>query len=299
MSEIMHFVVQGETITNMAREKLFVDKNLAGALRILNTAIIADDLTPDEKLTVCLQILEGDAYIDGNSDDGCVIKFRDDIDEHPTDLSVISQFIADITQENERLREENQIMAFKFSFVVDRMDDYQLSDINSAYYDENDEPMFQDMTIPEWKKEKNQPSGVMSDMLSSFLAQRKREEEMEENEEEPVCDYGWLEPNGTWHPVKWGYHSSWAKEYLDEHYPFKDCASLYWHVDDNGVRHHIVNGDVLIYSLGWILLDNPYQGLARVTRNTRKDMTKDQKDFLFTYYLERGRNEEANKLFED
>ena len=155
------------------------------------------------------------------------------------------------------------------------------------------------MTIPEWKKEKNQPSGVMSDMLSSFLAQRKREEEMEENEEEPVCDYGWLEPNGTWHPVKWGYHSSWAKEYLDEHYPFKDCASLYWHVDDNGVRHHIVNGDVLIYSLGWILLDNPYQGLARVTRNTSKDMTKDQKDFLFTYYLERGRNEEANKLFED
>lgn len=299
MSETMHFVVQGETITNMAREKLFVDKNLAGALRLLNTAIIADDLTSDEKLTVCLQILEGDACIDGNSDDGCTIKFRDDIDEHPTDLSVISQFITDIVQENERLKEENHIMATKFSFVVDRMDDYDLSDINIAYYDENDEPLFSDMEIPEWKKAKNQPSGVMSDMLSSFLAQRKREEEMEENEEKPVCDYGWLEPDGTWHPVKWGYHSSWAKEYLDEHYPFKDYASLYWHVDSNGVRHHIVNGDVLIYSLGWILLDNPYQGLARVTRNTSKDMTRDQKDFLFTYYVERGRNEEANKLFED
>ena len=35
MSETMHFVVMGEFITNAAREKLYMDKDLDSAIRIL------------------------------------------------------------------------------------------------------------------------------------------------------------------------------------------------------------------------------------------------------------------------
>lgn len=110
-------------------------------------------------------------------------------------------------------------------------------------------------------------------------------------------DYGWLEPDGTFHEVEWGLHQQWASDYLNENYPYKDNRDLHWRVDENGKKHHMCDGDVLIYKLHWILLDSPCQGLAYPTTDPAREMTKAQKEFLYDYYMERGRNKEANALY--
>ena len=242
----LHFTVEGEFITNMAREKLFVNKDLAGAIRLLRSALCSDEISSDEQLMICLQILHGAMSITGNSDSedyGLVV--RDDIEERPTDLSSIAQLITDMAAENESLKEQNRELLWKMSFLTEQIPEYKLQQINTEYYETTGTSMFSEMRIPSWQTRQNS----MDDMLDSFLKQRHREEK-----EASVCDYGWLEPDGTWHPVEWAHHSEWAGNWLNEHMPFKDPA---------------------------------------------RNMTKAQKEFLYDYYLERERNEEANALYED
>lgn len=290
----LHFTIQGEFITNMAREKLYVDKDLDAAIRILRSSLVSDELDSDEQLMLCLQILHGAASIKGQSGTPEYgLSFRDDIDERPTDLSAIGRFIKDMDEENRRLKEQNQELIEKIVFITRDMSDYKLIDINADYCNTTGKPMFADMRIPDWKKTENQYG--MSDMLESFMEQCRHENE----QEEPVCDYGWLEPDGTWHPVEWGQHSAWAGDWLNKHMPFKEHAELYWRTDKEGKRHHITNGDVLVFSLGWILMDSPFHGLAKPTKSPEKDMTKAQREFLYDYFIERGRTEEANTLYGD
>ncbi len=299
MSQYLHFTIQGEFITNLAREKLFCDKDLAGALKLLRSSTICDEITSDEQLMMCLQILNGDASITGNSDsDDYGLEVRDDIEENPTELSAIAQLISDMGAEIKRLKEENYEAAKRFSFLASKIPSYKVSSVNAEYYNETGEPLFSDIAVPYWARAENQLAG-MDSMLESYLEQRKLEDKRAEEEEEPVCDYGWLEPDGTFHPVEWGLHSGWAKDWLEEHMPYKEHPEIYWRVDAQGSKHHICNGDVLIFSLGWILLDNPWQGLAKVTKDPAKEMTKAQKEFLYDYFIERGRNEEANALYQD
>lgn len=295
----LHFSIDGEFITNMAREKFFMDKDLAGALRLLRSATVNDRMSSDEQLMLCLQILHGAASIVGNSDDESYgVCYRDDIDERPTDLSSIALLISDMAAKLDSLKKENHDMTNKISFLAGQFSDFKLQEINSDYYNETGEYLFSLMPIPDWKKSENQYDG-MSDMLSSYLKQRKYEQKMLENDEEPENDYGWLEPDGTWHPVEWGFHSDWANNWLNENMPFKDNPEIYWHIDKNGNRRHITGGDVLVLSLNWVLLDNPYHGIAHITRNQNKKMTKAQKEFLYDYYIQRDCHSQANALYED
>lgn len=304
MSEVverhLHFTVSGKFITNAAREKLFVEKDLGAALRILRSCTESDQLDSDEQLMLCLHILHGSASIVGNSgDDSYGIETRDDLDEHPTDLSSIATLISDMAAELKALERKNSDLQNKISFLASEINDYKLQRINVDYYNETGEPMFSDIAIPAWAMAENQLSGMnMSNMLDSFLEQCKREHKAAENGEE-ICDYGWLEPNGTWHPVEWGDHSKWAMDWLEEHMPFKEHPEIYWYTNNEGDRHHIYDTDVLVYSLNWILLDSPHHGLAKVTRNPAKNMTKAQKEFLYDYFNERNRHDEANALYEE
>lgn len=295
----LHFTIDGEFITNLAREKLFINKDMAGAIELLRSSLISDEMNSDEQLMLCLQILHGAASIEGQSDtDNYGVTYRDDINKRPTDLSTISTLISDMAAEIEQLKNELHNAQIKFSYLAGQMEDYELSRVNSEYYNETGEPLFSDIPIPEYAKSENQITG-MSGMLESYLQQRNREMQAIENDEEPECDYGWLEPDGTWHPVEWGNHSGWAADWLEEHMPFEKYPKIYWHVDKNGKRHHIVDGDVLVYSLGWILMDSPHWGLANPTKDPGRDMTKAQKEFLYDYYIKRDRHNEANALYNE
>lgn len=80
--------------------------------------------------------------------------------------------------------------------------------------------------------------------------------------------------------------------------PFKSNPSIYWWTDSEGDRHRITDRDVLIRSLNWILLDNPYQGLAQIRRDLSKRMTTKQREFLHEYFTKRDRIEDVNALNE-
>jgi hypothetical protein len=57
-------------------------------------------------------------------------------------------------------------------------------------------------------------------------------------------------------------------------------------------------GDVLTKE-GWVLLNNPSQGIAIATKDSSKDYTKAQKEFLFDYYIERNCEKEANDIWKE
>lgn len=67
----------------------------------------------------------------------------------------------------------------------------------------------------------------------------------------------------------------------------------------DGRRRHITGGDVLVNKLNWVLLHSPYQGLAHYQKHPFKEMTKQQKEFLFDYYMKRNQPEKANALYEN
>lgn len=295
----MHFTVDGCFVTNLAREKLFIEKDLAGAIKLLRSSLVSDDVTPDEQLMYCLQVLHGAASIKGTSGSGDYgLEFRDGIDENPTDLSSISRLIADMAAGIEALRSENRDLANKVCFISERLGETALERVNADYYNEYDKPLFSGIPVPGWRiKNSVADNDTRRGMLDSYLAQRRREDKMAKKGRQPD-DYGWLEPDGTWHPVGWGGHAKWAAEWLDDHMPFKEHPEVYWRTDKEG-RRHITNGDVLVFSLGWVLMDSPWQGLAKPTADPARKMTKAQKEFLYGYYVERGRHEEANALYED
>ncbi|PXV95485.1 hypothetical protein C8E03_101114 [Lachnotalea glycerini] len=124
-------------------------------------------------------------------------------------------------------------------------------------------------------------SSSKNSMLCSFI---KRKMSDTEN------DYGWLEPNGTFHAVEWEEHQEWADEWIRNNIPENEY--LY------GTGFTLLAGDYLVKK-GWILLHNPSQGIAFATRSRNCRITKNQKKFLYDYYMERNCEKEANKFYWD
>lgn len=293
MTKHLHFSITGEFITNAAREALFAKKDLAGAIEILRSALCTDQIDSDEQLMICLQVLHGAAAITGVSGtDSYGLEYREDIDERPTELSSISQLIAGMAEQKEKLEKEYHDLCIKFSFLADHISSWKLTDINNEYYGEYGKPMFSGLAVSPYAAAR---PGTIDNMLDDYMSQRKRKQESEEE----VEDYGWLEPDGTWHPVPWGSHSKWAGEWLQENMPYRDHPEIYFRQMKDGSKRHISGGDVLVYSLGWILIDSPHQGKGYPTRDDSRRMPKAQKEFLYSYYIERGRNEEANRLYDE
>lgn len=116
-------------------------------------------------------------------------------------------------------------------------------------------------------------------LVDSYLQQAKIEKEFEDN-------YGWLSPAGDFYPVDWGGHQVWAER--------KAC--------ELGILPKQPlsgdGGDILV-THGWVLLHNPSMGVAMVTRNEAKPLTKKQREFLFGYYTDRGLSEEAEKYLQE
>ena len=122
-----------------------------------------------------------------------------------------------------------------------------------------------------------------STLLDSFIKRM---------EPETDDDYGWLEPNGTFHPVEFGEHESWATDHVAEFYGDEHEEK------QQEARKYISDGDFLT-DRGWVLLHNPSQGIAIPTTSPGKRYTKAQKEFLYQYFIDRNCEKEANEIWED
>ena len=133
----------------------------------------------------------------------------------------------------------------------------------------------------------------LSDALQSFI------DRMTDEKEHSTEDYGWLEPDGTFHEVEWAEHQNFAEEFIREHMTEEDWIAAGIHQPGQFMSDSLYTfGDYLI-ERGWVLLHNPSQGIAFPTKKPEKRYTKAQKEFLYDYYMERGREIEANEIWKE
>lgn len=134
------------------------------------------------------------------------------------------------------------------------------------------------------------------DALDSFMAR------MMDEEEHTTEDYGWLEPNGTFHAVEWGDHQEWANDYLDKNLTQEERFAAMVEINASGMVKNspdVIGAADYLVRRGWVLLHNPQQGIAIPTRDITREYTKAQKEFLYDYYMERDCKEEANAIWQD
>ena len=271
----MHFSVQGELITRLARERVFYENppRIKYAIDLLMSCLESDQMSEGDRLLLAVKILNGEARIVGTypEDDYGV-----EMLEKPEGKFNLMERIERVAQEVEDLKKERRELSDKLACVAEELDlpPWKMRAINRTwrtdYGGEND--IF----------DVDPSDGCGEDPLLSVL---KRFSGSEDGEEDPAneLDYGWLAPDGTFYPVEFASHQSWA---------WKKLMEL------GAIEKYDLNagnaGDKLV-EMGWALLHNPGMGTAFVTSSDAKPLTKKQKDFLFDYYTKRNKHRKAEE----
>lgn len=266
------FSIQGEFITELGRKKFFEEHDLQAALRILTGSLQSDQLTESEIEKLAYDILNGRAKIIGTypNDDYELIYIEGK--EHSQDIHDV---ICSWQKEIENSKSAMEKLSFIESFLKTNSP-WKIQEINNAYKDICEETIFE-----------VEDTSCTNDMLNSFI------ERMSCDTED---DYGWLEPDGTFHPVEWGEHEKWAANHVQTTMSHNDWFKANTPTIPGKVTTSY--GDYLIEQK-WILLHNPSQGIAFPTMHPNVCMTKKQKEFLYDYYIKRNQHKKANELYQE
>jgi hypothetical protein len=254
------FSVNGDFITEFAREQ-FYDGKAKHAMELLLLCMEGTDASEHELRERVFSILDGYAELTGTYP-GNDYRYR--YLDKKDDRWDILEYIEKLISEKQQIQKELDNITRRYCIAMDKLSDQQQREVRI----EMGEKVPDDLEAP------------MSDMLFSYLKR------WHDSDEHSTGDYGWLEPNGTFHEVEWGNHQEWAQEYINKNLSDKITAI------DNEF------GDLLV-ERGWVLLHNPSQGIAFPTKDPSKRYTKAQKEFLYDYYTERGCKEEANAIFRE
>ena len=269
------FRVCGDGMTETAREFLYRNHKYETALELLKGCLVSEDLSEEQQLSLCLDILEGRARLTGIYPDGDY-----HLEEDHKDLPGIGGLICSLSEQLKAEQEHRQKLERHRNFLISCMTEETPTtcrDYLKRYMEEFEEPML--------TREEETDLGIvwpvrtgLHGMVDSFLDRMTCDLDEE--------DYGWLEPDGTFHAVEWGDHQQWADDYLKESLDEDD----YWEIDHAGdylTKHH------------WILLHNPAQGLAHPTMDPSHNPTKAQREFLYDYYTKRNHPELAREYLEE
>lgn len=271
------FNIQGEFITQMAKEWFFYEnRGYDKVMELLFSCMEGTEQSEKEIRRLAEDILLGRAALVGSTRDNSYHMEVYDPDEQPENpdrfnvfkkMTSLSQKLKDTEKELEKMQEW-------YSVAMEYVPEYWKNNV---------------------LRETGQPveSQYGKGMLDSFM------ERMMDEEEHSTGDYGWLEPNGTFHEVEWAKHQEWAEQYIRKNMTEEEWLLAGVHLEGQ-VKTASYNsfGDYLV-DRGWVLLHNPSQGLASPTRNPIKRYTKAQQEFLFDYYMGRGKEKEANDVYQD
>ena len=254
------FTVTGAFVTKTAREWFWEEgKPWEKVEEFLLACMCGTDKSREELVVLARDVVLGRAKFIGDTADESYAMVADD-GEYA--IKAAGKLLKRLKDE----KEERRDLEIRLENLVDRIADEDC----------------------EWLlEERKPPEADMSPLLSSFLEQRKIENEHEDN-------YGWLEPNGEFHPVEFAEHQGWAGQYIREKRPELEKEFRDW---GKGVPFNSA-GDFLV-SKGWVLLHNPGMGVAFVTPEEGVRLTKAQREFLFGYYTDRGRHDMAKKYLEE
>lgn len=277
MSREVSFSVQGEFITSLAREKYKENHNLTYAIDLLTGCLQSDDIELSKQLFYALLILNNKAHIEGtypNDDYGLV--FDDKNAENNTFKSEFISVIKPLQETIQQLTNKSENLIQKYNFLLEYLDlpEYKQQELDEEYYARYEEHLFH-----------LEPNAIANTLLTSFI-------ERQHNQIEDEEDYGWLEPDGTFHPIPWGEHEIWAGNHIKKHFQKE------YEVEEKNRKEPLSWGDFLI-NRNWILLHSPAQGIAKPTKQPTRQYTKRQKEFLYDYYMKRNQHELANKIYKD
>ena len=267
------FSVQGEFITQLAREQCHNEGKFEYAVELLMNCMMTDELSEREIRQMAIEILNGDAELHGvYPGDDYGFRYLDAKDESWN----IEKTLQKLLEANKAYKEELEDLMCKYNFISENIQDYMFDRLNSKYRSLYDENLFSDIGTQE-----EEP--LYSNILESYMKRQKCNSE---------DDFGWLEPNGTFHPVEWGDHQKWAYEWLKKNLSKEEFDGL-------KCRHRLYEAGDELMKKGWILLHNPSQGIEFTTKDETKRYTKAQQDFLYQYYTDRDCYKEANGIFEE
>lgn len=291
----LSFSIQGEFITRAARERFYYNKDLPGAIELLQSCLVSDELSEAQTVALALAILDGRKEIKGvyPGDEYGVY----DVPEDKRPKQDIVSFFQKLDEEQKKLQKTNSVLMDKLACIAENLEDFQMSRIDTAWRtqwvqgDSDDRSIFG-----------TNPTGAegISEAVKDILGEDdpggkllvEYAERMASPCDEP--DYGWLFPDGSWFPVDFGSHMRWALDWLKEHDPEWEPKARAKSKDP--VDYSDAN-EVLMKKYGAILLHNPGMGVGKP--HSRKEPTKAQKEFLFDYYQKRGHKKLASEVYDE
>lgn len=273
------FSIEGEFITQLAREWMFCEeREFEKVMNLLLSCMGGTEMSEKELRRRAEDVLIGRAEFSGNTANGTFCMTAYDANEQPDipeRFNIFCRYSEEIRKRKEAEKEKEMYMEW-----------YEVA---MEYVPES--------LKNEVRRETGQPieSRYGSDILAGFM------ERMLDKEKHSTEDYGWLAPDGTFHEVEWGNHQEWANNYLKEHLSEEEQKAALIEINVSGMTKSgtdIMGAADYLVRRGWVLLHNPSQGIAIPTRNPMKRYTKAQKEFLYDYYMERGKEKEANAIYE-
>lgn len=251
----LSFSITGEFVTRIAREWFWLErKPWAVVEELLLSCMCGTDQSKEELQKLARDVVFGRARFIGNTADGSYGLTDDDQDLVIRNVESLGRRLKELEKEYSELQQ-------KYLDLAERCDSEGYS-----------------WLLEPGSRRKSGRAG-MQPILASFLDQQEIEKKFDDN-------YGWLEPNGTFHPVEFAEHQNWAWKKLKE-------LGVVKKNEPNFGR----SGDALV-ERGWVLLHNPGMGIAYVTSSDTKSLTKAQREFLFGYYTDRGLDQKAAEYLE-
>lgn len=180
MEQALSFRIEGEFMTNLARERFYKDHNLSSAIRLLKSCTETDALSEEEHILLCLKIINGNAKIVGTYPDDDYDVVECDSKENP--FSILTE-ITKMQQEIETLKAENAARLERFVGLLDilNLPEYKLREVNKEYQEMNGEPLFPNLKTPSVTI--SNLDAPTNSMLDSYISH------MKSNSED---DYGWF-----------------------------------------------------------------------------------------------------------
>lgn len=271
------FNIEGKFITQLAREWMFYEgREFEKVMDLLLSCMCGTNQSEKTLRRFAEDVLLGRAELSGNTAEGtfCLTTYNaDEQTDVPEQFNIFNRYAEAIRKRKKAEKEKEMYMRWyeiAMEYVPERLKN-------------------------EVRRETGQPVENLycSGMLTGFM------ERMLNEEEHSTEDYGWLAPDGTFHEVEWGNHQEWAEKYIRTNMTEEQWLEAGIH-EKGKFQSASYNtfGDWLV-ERGWVLLHSPSQGIAFPTRNPLKRYTKAQQEFLYDYYMERGKEKEANAIYGD
>lgn len=294
MKTQLSFSVSADYIVDTARFWFFEEgKSYESVETLLLSCMQGTDETEESLKSKVRKIVFGQATLTGCSNDGIEYVELDD-----TDHDLMDEYIK-LRERYNRLLDQYDSVGAKYIDTYTIFEALYDDDLEAALDVADDRPEYTDL-IDSWAAKLDlhlEDSDEACSLTCNLAVSDEVNEMLEMHHAEPATlGYGWLEPDGTFHPVEFAEHQSYACRVLkDRGWEAEFLDSLTnRHPSDRLDLHRLQSGDYLCEEKGWILLHNPNMGKPIATTSAHKRITKQQAEFLYDYFMQYNMRSEAN-----